>query len=78
MAQFTINVNNAIAADVRDTLAAEWGYPGDPSDNAAKMEFVRLRVAMYIKEAYRSAKAISSGESARVQSLSNTQNADIA
>lgn len=77
MANLTITINNTIAADVRDTLCSTWNYPGDPQDNVAKLEFVRSRTALWLKDTYRSAKAQIDGETARSTSLLNTNSADI-
>lgn len=77
MAQLTIIINNTIAADVRDTLCAAWGYAGDPSDNAAKLEFVRAYTAAWIKDSYRARKSTLDGEIARINTYNTLINIDI-
>lgn len=78
MAQLIITINNTIAADVRDTLCTAWGYHGEPADNAAKLEFIRLHTANWIKDTYRSAKSASDGETARTNTYNTLADADIA
>lgn len=70
-ATLTINIPNAQAADIRDSLCLFWGYAGNPADNAAKMEFMRVRVAAYLKQQYIDAKSVIAAETAR------TTNADV-
>lgn len=77
MAQLVIIINNASAADVRDTLCNAWGYSGDLQDAAAKMEFVRSYIAIWLKDRYRAHKATLDAETARIASSVATQNVDI-
>lgn len=76
MAQITIVVNDNIAVDVRDTLCREWGYDG-PDTNAAKMAFLKERIAAYIKHIYITRKNAEAEAAARVASQAVAEAADI-
>jgi len=76
MAQIIIDVNDNIAADVRDTLCDKWGYQA-----GNKMTFLKTYIAAWIKKEYREYKAESavvlSVDQVRAASISLTQKDDI-
>lgn len=76
MAQITIDVNDAIAADVRDSLYTYWGGNGTPT-NAQKMAFLKAQIAIYIKRQYREAKEIAASKTAADTTNATTATADI-
>lgn len=51
MATVTINIEDPIAADVRDSLCDRFGY--DPLTDGTKMQFLKAIVARYVKREYR-------------------------
>lgn len=61
MAQVTITIPDEHMADVIDTLSARWDYPPFLSDGTTpnpqtKAQFVRQRLAQYVRNEYRSHK----------------------
>lgn len=64
-AQQCINVPNANAADIRDTLCTYWGYSGNPADLTAKNEFVRAYMAKFMKDQFITAKQVQASDAAR-------------
>jgi hypothetical protein len=76
MAQLIIDINDTIAADVRDALYTYWGGPNNPS-NSVKMAFLKTQLAAYIKRQYREAKETQATQTAAATSNSSTATADI-
>lgn len=72
MAQIIIDVNDNIAADVRDVLCDKWGYR-----EGNKMNFLKTYIARWVKMHYREHKAELSIVSVRDASFISTENADI-
>lgn len=57
MAQTTISITiidspQAPLSDIREILCAQWNYPGDPADNAAKLIFLKATLIAYIRQQY--------------------------
>lgn len=76
MAQIIIDVNDAIAVDVRDSLYTYWGGSNNPA-NAVKMAFLKQQIAIYIKRQYREAKEIVASTTAAQTTNNATASADI-
>lgn len=76
MATITIDVNDTIAADVRDSLYTYWGGPNNPA-NAVKMAFLKQQIAIYIKRQYREAKEVAASATAAQTTNNSTASADI-
>lgn len=70
-ATITITVTDsgsATLADIRDTLCTAWGYSGSPSDNAAKLAFLKQILVNKIVSDYLYNKGLQSQQSTQ-QSL---------
>lgn len=52
----TITDSTVTLIDMRDTLCDAWGYAGSPSDNPAKLAFIKSTLIQHIKEAYNNQK----------------------
>lgn len=76
-ATLIINVPNANGSDIRDSLCQYWGYTGNPADNTAKMEYIRVRVAAFVKNEYVTAKSVIAGDAARNEARVIAEQVDI-
>lgn len=76
MAQIIIDVNDNVAAEVRDVLCNKWGY-----NEGNKMVFLKNYIAAWVKKEYREYKAEEavtvSIDDIKKASLEATLNADI-
>ena len=76
MAVIQIDVNDNVAADVRDTLYTFWGGLNNPS-NAVKMAFLKSYLAASIKAQYKEVKGRVAGDAARLAASNTADSADI-
>jgi hypothetical protein len=75
MATVTLTINDNIAVDVRDTLAAGWG--SDATTHQAKMDFIKAHIAAWLKSEYQRVKAAAAANAAYGSALDTTSTADI-
>lgn len=85
MATISISIPDAVMTDVRDVLAADWGYSATVTDQNGNSipnpvtpgAFVKAKVAEFIKNSYIAAKARVAAKAAADSTVSSTSSVDI-
>lgn len=72
MAQVIIDIPDARVVEVRDTLCTWWDYPNQKIGNETKSDFIKRKLATYVKNEFIRAKASIAEISAR-ESVTSTE-----